>query len=301
MQEEGRSAMKIRKADVLIGFLAAFSLIWLCMSNHGLQARLIEERQARIDQANLLTEMEMDISEMEMEISGLELDLEKTREESAGWKEKYDVEVAVSNSLAVDLKSEKEVASQLAGSNKKFQADLRASKRLNEELIYRLTPPSGPSVIGVMSGQNLYDYLNRRFPSAEYIAVGDDSYKIISVEEMQRFLDWDDSNESGYMSGITTTFAQYTDRFDCDDYAVRLAGSIKVPGWANVMLGIVWSTDPFLPISEQVKESQHHGGHAYNILVTMEGEKIVVYCIEPQSDEILLLPPAYKVYLIKFS
>ena len=53
--------------------------------------------------------------------------------------------------------------------------------------------------------------------------------------------------------------------FDCDDFALALAGEFSVKPWAEVTFGLIWTNT-----------------HAFNIFVTEDD----VFYVEPQSDEI---------------
>jgi hypothetical protein len=92
--------------------------------------------------------------------------------------------------------------------------------------------------------------------------ITDESYTLKSKEDIELFLEKDDTDKMDYVSIL----------FDCDDFAIRLLGSFKVPGWSNTCLGI-------LIIGYENEEDYH----ALNVFVDLKKD---VYIIEPQTDVI---------------
>ena len=136
-----------------------------------------------------------------------------------------------------------------------------------EKRIEKLEPPSPPSeIIGEVCSTELLSFLKRELRAGDQsfpLCVLDKKYELITVDEIKRFLRKDRTEAYFYRVHI----------FDCDDYAFRLQGQITIPEWSGVPLGIILGETP-------------EGPHAWNIFVTREGGELVLYEIEPQTDEI---------------
>lgn len=95
------------------------------------------------------------------------------------------------------------------------------------------------------------------------ILITDESYTLKSKEDIELFLEKDDTDKMDYVSLF----------FDCDDYSIKLLGRFKVPGWSNTCVAV-------LIIGYEDKEKDFH---ALNIFVDLKKD---VYIIEPQSDKV---------------
>jgi hypothetical protein len=132
-----------------------------------------------------------------------------------------------------------------------------------------LFPPSG--LIDI-SGLDILDNLLFSF-SGSTIYVTDDKYKTTVKSEIQRFLDYDNTNEIQYN----------TDYYDCEDYAFRLLGQFSIPDWSSIPIGIVFC----------VREDGVD--HAVNCFVDSSHN---VWLIEPKSDTIFKCPTSWKYVLV---
>ena len=90
-------------------------------------------------------------------------------------------------------------------------------------------------------------------PAGE-IYLADKAFRLCSLEDIERVLDWDETNHHKYVA----------EKYDCDDYTKRLVGQFAVPGWANLALGIIWTAT-----------------HAMVVMVDVNRD---VWYIEPQDD-----------------
>lgn len=148
-----------------------------------------------------------------------------------------------------------------------------------EILLDQTMPPSAPACLGTISGEELAGFLYSKFPTA-MIYISDTTYNIISLEEFKRFLSKDRTDELVYEE----------DSMDCDDFATRLMGVIRESGWSNILLAEVSSTTPWLEYSEQ----SFGVSHRYNLFITKEEGELIVYYVEPQSDEVIPFPTELK-------
>lgn len=88
-----------------------------------------------------------------------------------------------------------------------------------------------------------------------YIHLPDYNLWLCDLEDIETFLDWDETNHFKYASEI----------YDCDDFAKRLYGQFAVPGWSHFAFGLIWTTK-----------------HAMNIMIDTNRD---VWAIEPQTDK----------------
>jgi len=86
------------------------------------------------------------------------------------------------------------------------------------------------------------------------IYFSDGIYNLCTLEDVKRFIIWDKTNLTKFHEEI----------FDCDDYAWRLMGNMKVLNWSSIPFGVVW-TDR----------------HALNCFID---DTKTFYFIEPQLD-----------------
>ena len=155
---------------------------------------------------------------------------------------------------------------------------------LKQRLLQTIPPSSPPEEnTGVISSQDIYNLLITTFPDyAGTIFISDPDFKITSIGELRRFIDWDNTNIFEYE-------AKYR---DCDDAALALAGAFaKYPGWSGFPVTYIWG-------------NYGEGPHAFTIAVawpSLEERVPSLFYIEPQNDwelapelmegmELLLLP-----------
>jgi len=138
-------------------------------------------------------------------------------------------------------------------------------KKENEELRDRLLPPEPPGIIGNITGGDILQLLANIFPAqSSDIHISDVGYKITTIGELRRFINWDDVNIFPYTS-------QY---HDCDDFALALAGDFaKYPEWSAFPVSFIWG--------------DLYDGHAFGIAIawpSLEDRTPTVYFVEPQND-----------------
>ena len=113
-------------------------------------------------------------------------------------------------------------------------------------------PPEEPRL--EISGSDLRSVLRDALGSEGKIYLADHNFWLCELDDIERFLDWDETNHHTYSA----------EEYDCDDFAKRLVGQFAVPGWSHFALGLVW-TDV----------------HAMNIMVDTNRD---VWFVEPQTD-----------------
>ena len=113
-------------------------------------------------------------------------------------------------------------------------------------------PPEEPRL--EISGSDLHSVLRDALGSEGEIYLADHNFWLCELDDIERFLDWDETNHHTYSA----------EEYDCDDFAKRLVGQFAVPGWSHFALGLVW-TDV----------------HAMNIMVDTNRD---VWFVEPQTD-----------------
>jgi len=101
-------------------------------------------------------------------------------------------------------------------------------QKANKELLERLTPPE---VTGDIIGGAIRQLLTELFPiQSGDIYISDANYKITTIGELRRFIDWNDTNIFPYTSGY----------HDCDYFA--LAGDFaKYPEWSAFPMSFSYS------------------------------------------------------------
>ncbi len=147
----------------------------------------------------------------------------------------------------------------------KTALELVKAKRRIKELEERLTPPVPLGLTGEITGGAIRQLLTGIFPSqSSKIHISDTDYKITTIEELRRFIDWDDANIFPYTS-------QY---HDCDDFAMALAGDFaKYPDWSGFPVSFIWG--------------DLSGGHAFSIAIawpSLEDRTPTIYFVKPQND-----------------
>lgn len=126
---------------------------------------------------------------------------------------------------------------------------------LEVELMGLKPPELSDSPRAEIDGTSLYALLRAAAPNAE-IHISDNKKYLCDIDDINAFLTHDLTNRIQYE----------VERFDCDDFAFRLLGQFKVPGWATLAIGLVW-TDV----------------HALNCTIDNNGD---LWLIEPQSDSV---------------
>lgn len=143
-----------------------------------------------------------------------------------------------------------QLQSQFSMLEEKYQEIENGFKELTE-------PLSPPEIIERIGNLELRGFLQKM--GCTNILLGDFEYELTTVEEIERFLEWDQTDKLIY--DLQT--------FDCDDFSLRLAGIITMPGWSNIAFGEAW-----------------FGDYAFNIFVTKENGNLVLYKVDPRTDEI---------------
>lgn len=208
----------------------------------------IEELKAKIDAKN-------------QEISILQVENERQETEMIGLQEDIDSSERRINELKDNL-------DELQGSNislrKLYRELYYAYYRLQtkyEELRESLKPPLPPKIIDKISDMKLYRFLIGMGIPRERIYIGDYFYELTTIAEIKRFLVWDKTEE------IPPSLLE--EEFDCDDRSARLIGQFSIPGWSYIALGEIWTYT-----------------HTYVVFVTKENGKLVLYGVEPLTDEV---------------
>lgn len=123
-------------------------------------------------------------------------------------------------------------------------------------------PP--PTPLLNINAQQMINLLKTACPKA-LVLLSDSIYSTTTVEELQRFLRSDDTNEFRYVS----------EYYDCDDFSFRLMGQIHNVEWGALPFGIMWLT------------KENNVAHALNCFID---DDMILWLIEPQSDQVFLLP-----------
>ncbi|MBW2648964.1 MAG: hypothetical protein JRC53_03970 [Deltaproteobacteria bacterium] len=136
----------------------------------------------------------------------------------------------------------------------------------NSKLLELLTPPEPPATEGIIAGANVRAAFLEVFPdSAQHIYVSDTYYRITTIRNLRKFVEWDNTNTFGYIS----------ERHDCDDFSFSLMGAFaRYPDWSSYPVAIIWADYGI-------------GPHAFTAAVAWESydNRVPrVYYIEPQND-----------------
>ena len=134
---------------------------------------------------------------------------------------------------------------------------------------HTLAPPTSGEWV---STEYVAERLLELFPEVgSKIYFKDSRYLLVPTADVERFLNWDATDEFVYVS----------EQYDCDNYELRLWGQINsLPEWAGISMGIIWFSEPT---------------HALNLFVDVDGN---VWLIEPQSDDIFEKPQDWEAFLI---
>ena len=126
---------------------------------------------------------------------------------------------------------------------------------LNCSLEDKLPQPTSTKVISI---EDLYNLLRRKFPEAKAIYLSKPQYILCNQKDIEIFLKYDQTDKFKY------------DKmgYRCADYAYRLMGEFSIPQWSELAIGIVW-TDNYT--------------HALNCFTREDGKHLY---IEPQTDKI---------------
>lgn len=125
--------------------------------------------------------------------------------------------------------------------------------------------PSPPSQFQIANWQEIQVLLREYFPNAcgcqGARLIVDDQYQIVALQEIQRLLQ-EDKTEQMPRDG---------EFLDTDDFVFRLLGQFSTPGWSGIPFGFVYT-----------KEAPYF----YNIFITRESGRLVVYRVDPKRDQI---------------
>lgn len=147
-----------------------------------------------------------------------------------------------------------------------------------EQLTQPAPPTPEPTIYTPVSNrpielQEIYNILLAQFPGIDFdvIKLSDSVSILCNMDDVAYFLAEHEANKFPYV-------AEY---YDCDDYALKMAGDFSIPQWANLCIGEIW-TDT----------------HAFNILINEDKE---ILFVEPQTNEISteLFGSGTKITLVK--
>lgn len=129
-----------------------------------------------------------------------------------------------------------------------------------------ITPPKAPIVYNEISSAQVKTMLREVFTAQPgRIFISDRKYRITSIDEIRRFIGWDNVNIFPYVA----------EWHDCDDFAIALNGDFaKYPGWSAFPVALVWADYGI-------------GAHAFCLTIAWESLNITephIYYIEPQND-----------------
>ena len=119
-------------------------------------------------------------------------------------------------------------------------------------------PPEGERTS--VSLAELYTVVRRSVGQGGEIYIGDNISYLPTLEDIELFLDYDETNHYKYIADIPGVRS-----YDCNKFAAHLYGQFSVPGWADFAFGLIWT-----------------GKHAMNICVDQNRD---VWFVEPQTDK----------------
>lgn len=112
-------------------------------------------------------------------------------------------------------------------------------------------------------GGALYAHVRDEIGPSGVIYIADKDYIECTITMMSRILAVDPTNKIQYIMDGTAG----KDDFDCDGFALRLAGNLSIPGYEDLAFGLAWSNT-----------------HAFNVF--WNGKRLMR--IEPQNDGMVL-------------
>ncbi len=113
-----------------------------------------------------------------------------------------------------------------------------------------------PTSTKQVDGSVIQQIIREKFPEGELYLSDATKYLLCSYDDIALFLAQDKTNRLDYVK----------EKFDCDDFALRLVGQFSIPEWSELAIGLMWTEK-----------------HALTCFIT-DDEKLLF--IEPQSDEI---------------
>ena len=157
------------------------------------------------------------------------------------------------------------LAKEKMAENKQLKAANATLKTEVERLKSLFAPPPAPTVKDKISAQEVRELYEEIFPdNKDKIFLSDTEFKITAISEIRRFVEWDNTDEFGYVKN----------EHDCDDFAESLAGSFsKYPEWSGYATSDIWGN--------------YLNGHAFFTAVawpSFEDRTPTVFYVEPQND-----------------
>jgi hypothetical protein len=115
-------------------------------------------------------------------------------------------------------------------------------------------------------------YVMQLFKNINSLQLVDTSYKLVDVDKLKIFLARNSTSSRQYVS----------DSNDCDDFALILLGDVTK-----------WDSSLAFGIAFVVKEDGDY--HALNVLI---GTDKRVYFVEPQTDDVFLVPDGWVIRFV---
>lgn len=110
-----------------------------------------------------------------------------------------------------------------------------------------------PMLRRTISSSELGDIIRGVFPQGK-IYHGDHEYDLCDIQDIEAFLDADETNHKKYSARI----------FDCENFARMLWGQFGTPEWGRFAIGLIWTDTHGMVICVDANED--------------------VWLIEPQTD-----------------
>ena len=170
------------------------------------------------------------------------------------------------NQLTTQLVELQNQNKEIKGQKEKWEGQYQCLKETYDNLKTSPAELSSREVVGECTDEELKSFLKERYPNIiVFTAIDDFKYQLVSLEYFKSFLAKDDTDH----------YSLVEDDFDCMDFAIRLKAQAADAGILAV--GII-AGDLQLLSSEKISH------HAFNIFVTKENGKLVLYEVEPQWD-----------------
>lgn len=139
--------------------------------------------------------------------------------------------------------------------------------------------PFEDSALSKMSGEEVVRIISMK-TRCQNITLLDGEYRVPTLEALKRFLAIDQTDKRTYRSEL----------FDCDNFAYVLMGRMLSLG-----LGI-----PFGVAIVHFETCNEDGEcttmcHALNVVVVKDDGRFVLYAVEPQNDNVFIIPPSWVV------